>query len=94
MARQSRSATTEVTVTDEVAVPVTAGRCSNGCSGNLVTITMFVRSEAVTMTSCSTCDKRSWSRAGEPVELRSLLDDIKASQPQRANPAPVLRRAG
>jgi len=94
MARQSRSVSTEVTATDEVAVPVTGGRCSNGCSGNLVTITMFVRGDAVTMTSCSTCDKRSWNRSGEPVELRSLLDDIKAAQPQRANPAPVLRRAG
>ena len=94
MGRQSRPASTDANVTDEVAAPVTDGRCSNGCSGNLVTITIFVRSEAVTMTSCSTCDKRSWSRGGEPIELRSLLDDIKAAQPQRANPAPVMRRAG
>ncbi|MCC6434951.1 MAG: hypothetical protein IT196_07985 [Acidimicrobiales bacterium] len=59
------------------------GACTNGCEGNLVTITMYVRGEAVLMTSCSTCDRRTWSKSGERVELRSLLDDIKAAQPLR-----------
>lgn len=60
-----------------------AGGCTNGCQGNLVTITMYVRGDAVNMTSCSTCDRRSWSRSGEQLELRSILDEIKAAQPLR-----------
>lgn len=63
--------------------PGTGETCTNGCRGNLVTITMYVRGDAVTMTSCSTCDRRTWSRSGERVELRSLLDEIKAAQPLR-----------
>lgn len=59
------------------------GGCVNGCKGNLVTITMYVRGEPVTMTSCSACDRRTWHRKGENVDLVSLLDDIKASQPLR-----------
>ena len=61
----------------------TDGQCTNGCQGNLVTITMYVRGDAVLMTSCSTCDRRTWSRSGERLELRSLLDEIKAAQPLR-----------
>jgi hypothetical protein len=57
--------------------------CRSGCRGNLVTITMYVQGEAVTMTSCSTCDRRTWNRGGELVDLRSLLDDIRAAQPLR-----------
>jgi len=59
------------------------GGCSNGCRGNVVTITMDVRGEAVTMTSCSTCDRRSWNRGGSPIDLRSLLDEIRDSRPLR-----------
>ena len=59
------------------------GGCRTGCQGNIVTITMYVRGEPVSMTSCSTCDRRSWDRGGEHVELRSLLNDIKAAQPLR-----------
>jgi len=62
---------------------VVIGTCSNGCRGNLVSITMYVRGEPVIMTSCSTCDRRTWARGGEHVDLRSLLDDIKAAQPLR-----------
>ncbi len=61
----------------------TVGVCNRGCRGNLVTITMYVRGEAVTMTSCSTCDHRTWSRSGERLDLRSLLEEIKAAQPLR-----------
>jgi len=59
------------------------GGCSNGCRGNLVTITMEVRGTPVTMTSCSTCDRRSWNRSGAPIDLRSLLDEIRNSRPLR-----------
>lgn len=63
--------------------PTTVGVCHRGCRGNVVTITMYVRGEAVTMTSCSTCDHRTWSRSGERLDLRSLLEEIKAAQPLR-----------
>lgn len=59
------------------------GGCSSGCRGNLVTITMYVRGEPVTMTSCSNCDRRTWNRQGHNVDLVSLLEDIKAAQPMR-----------
>ena len=37
-----------------------------------------------TMTSCSSCDRRTWQpQRREPRSLRSLLDDIKAAQPLR-----------
>ena len=59
------------------------GGCGNGCRGNLVTITMDVRGTSVTMTSCSTCDRRTWIRGGAPIDLRSLLDEIRDSRPLR-----------
>ncbi len=65
------------------ATRIDAGRCRRGCEGNLVTVVMHIRGEAVTMTSCSTCDHRSWARAGQPVDLRSLLEEIKAALPLR-----------
>ncbi len=94
MGRQSISAVEAASAAGAGAPAVIAGQCRSGCRGNLVTITMFVHGDSVTMTSCSTCDRRTWNRGGEAVELRSLLEDIKAAQPQRINPAPVLRRAG
>lgn len=60
--------------------------CGTACEGNLVTIKLYVQSDEVIMTSCSSCDRRSWRRGGRPVELRTLLADIAA---QRA----ALRRA-
>lgn len=57
--------------------------CGHGCRGNVVNITVNVRGEAVTMTSCSSCDGRTWRRGGNPVPLRSLLEEIKAAQPLR-----------
>ncbi len=65
------------------ATRIESGRCRRGCEGNLVTVVMYIRGEAVTMTSCSTCDHRTWARSGEQVDLRSLLEEIKASLPLR-----------
>jgi hypothetical protein len=47
-------------------------RCA-GCDGPLVEITLTIDGEPVTMRSCSTCDRRSWHRGGEQVELAGLL---------------------
>ncbi|MFN0029855.1 MAG: hypothetical protein ACKV2O_22090 [Acidimicrobiales bacterium] len=65
------------------AVGIDQGRCRRGCKGNLVTVVMHIRGETVTMTSCSTCDHRSWARGGQSVDLRSLLEEIKAALPLR-----------
>lgn len=44
-----------------------------GCSRPLVEITLTVDGEPVTMRSCSPCDRRSWHRGTEQVELHGLL---------------------
>jgi hypothetical protein len=66
---------------------MTRSACNAGCEGNVVTIVLHVRGEEVTMRSCSACDRRSWARSGEGIELRSLLDDIAASQLSRKGAA-------
>lgn len=57
--------------------------CQHGCRGNVVSVTVYVRGEPVTMTSCSSCDRRTWRRGHELLDLRSLLEEIRAAQPLR-----------
>ncbi len=70
---------------------MTKSACNAGCEGNVVTIVLYVRGEEVTMRSCSACDRRSWARSGEGIELRSLLDDIAANQPVRNKATAAMR---
>ena len=44
------------------------------CGRTLVTLETDLGGETVTMRSCSACDTRTWTRNGEPVDLRDVLD--------------------
>lgn len=47
-------------------------RCAS-CDGWLVEITFSLEGAPVTMRSCSACDRRSWHREGEQVDLAGAL---------------------
>lgn len=51
---------------------MSSSRCP-GCAGPLVEITLTLDGAPVTMRSCSSCDRRSWHRGEEQVELTGLL---------------------
>jgi hypothetical protein len=51
-------------------------RCE--CGDELVRINLLIDGEELTMCSCSTCDRRSWHRGGEQVELGGVLHDLSS----------------
>lgn len=50
-----------------------------GCGQELVRINLLVDGEAITMRSCSNCDRRSWHRGDEEVALEGVLHDLSSS---------------
>ena len=54
-----------------------AQRCE--CGDEIVEINLLIDGEEITMCSCSNCDRRSWHRAGEPIELDGILHDLSAA---------------
>lgn len=52
-------------------------RCS--CGQELVHINLLIDGEAITMRSCSSCDRRSWHRGDEQIELDGVLHDLSSS---------------
>ncbi len=53
-------------------------RCG-GCNQIVVSINLLIDGEELTMRSCSICDRRSWHRGGEPVNLSGILADLSSS---------------
>ncbi len=51
-------------------------RCE--CGEELVRINLLIDGEELTMCSCSSCDRRSWHRGGEEVELGGVLHDLSS----------------
>ncbi len=59
------------------AAPATdSDRCA--CGDSVVRIDLLIDGEEITMVSCSNCDRRSWHRGGEEVELDGVLADISS----------------
>jgi hypothetical protein len=52
-------------------------RCE--CGDEIVEINLLIDGEEITMWSCSNCDRRSWHRQGEPIELDGILHDLSAA---------------
>lgn len=50
-------------------------RCRT-CKHELVTIAMTVDGNVLDMESCETCDIRSWSLSGAPVDLELVLQQV------------------
>ncbi len=46
------------------------------CTTELVTIAIRVDGNDLEMHSCTTCDVRTWSHAGEPVDLAFALSEV------------------
>jgi hypothetical protein len=59
-----------------MAPPTRPERCS--CGEQLVRIDLLIDGEEITMSSCSGCDRRSWRRGGEEVELGGVLHDLSS----------------
>ncbi|MCC6226189.1 MAG: hypothetical protein IT195_07275 [Microthrixaceae bacterium] len=49
------------------------------CGQELVRINLLVDGEAITMCSCSHCDRRSWHRGDEEIALDGVLADLSSS---------------
>lgn len=49
-----------------------------GCGHEVVEIGLVIDGARLVMTSCSTCDTRSWRRDGDPIELDGVLTDLSA----------------
>jgi len=63
--------------TDEGGAPARTNRCE--CGDEIVEINLLIDGEEITMCSCSNCDRRSWHRQGEPIELDGILHDLSAA---------------
>jgi hypothetical protein len=48
------------------------------CGEELVRINLLIDGEAITMCSCSHCDRRSWMRGNEEIELDGVLHDLSS----------------
>ena len=48
------------------------------CGDELVRINLLIDGEAITMCSCSRCDRRSWLRGDEEIELGGVLHDLSS----------------
>jgi hypothetical protein len=48
------------------------------CGDELVRINLLIDGEAITMCSCSHCDRRSWLRGDEEIELGGVLHDLSS----------------
>ncbi|MFT7598001.1 MAG: hypothetical protein ACI8TP_000921 [Acidimicrobiales bacterium] len=46
------------------------------CKTELVTIAMTVDGNVLDMESCETCDVRSWSLGGAPIDLELVLQQV------------------
>lgn len=49
------------------------------CDGDLVEIELTVDGRDLVMSSCSTCDTRTWRSEGEEVELDGVIADLSSS---------------
>lgn len=58
--------------------------CPNRCGGSIVEFSLELPSGPLTMSSCSVCDRRSWERRGESLEIGSVLEEIACSPLRRA----------
>lgn len=50
------------------------------CGDDLVEIALTVDGHRLVMVSCSSCDRRSWHRDGEVVQLDGVLTDLSATR--------------
>ena len=48
------------------------------CGDPVVRIDLLIDGEEITMVSCSNCDRRSWHRGGQEVELDGVLADLSS----------------
>ena len=48
------------------------------CGDELVRINLLIDGEAITMCSCSRCDRRSWLRGDQEIELGGVLHDLSS----------------
>jgi hypothetical protein len=63
-------------------VPTSPTRCAT-CDSPLVEITIDVDGSPLTMSSCSTCDTRSWRHDGDAVDLPEVLDRVAPTKSRR-----------
>jgi len=49
------------------------------CGQELVEISLLIDGEEITMRSCSGCDRRSWHRGAEAVDLGGVLADLSST---------------
>ena len=76
MAETSQDTPDRPTV-DAPAASARPPRCE--CGDEIVEINLLIDGEEITMCSCSNCDRRSWHRAGEPIQLDGILHDLSAA---------------
>lgn len=55
-----------------------AGPACPTCAEELVEIELVIDGAPLTMRSCGTCDRRSWHRGDESVELGGVLADLSS----------------
>jgi hypothetical protein len=58
---------------------MSAARC-NGCGNEIVEIAMERGGSVFVLQSCSTCDRRRWSKAGESLSLNNVLAGITEAE--------------
>lgn len=54
---------------------MTSERCVV-CDDVVARIEMVIDGQALTMVSCTSCDRRTWSRDGAVIDLRQMLADL------------------
>lgn len=57
------------------------------CGGPMIEIALANGDSPLVMRSCSHCDSREWSSAGEGIDLTSALQELSESGPRKRPPA-------
>lgn len=60
------------------AAPSREVRC-DACGETVMEINLLIDGESLTMRSCSSCDRRSWHRGDDEVDLGGVLADLSSS---------------
>jgi hypothetical protein len=76
MAERADDTTADSTADRKAGGSTSPTRCV--CGDELVRINLLIDGEAITMCSCSHCDRRSWMRGDEEIELDGVLHDLSS----------------
>jgi hypothetical protein len=80
MAPRRTRATQPRTIVPATDLPVSGnGPVCDACGQELVEIGLLIDGEKLTMRSCGGCDRRSWHRGAEQVDLGGVLADLSST---------------